>query len=76
MAINAVELTPGCPFAGKVRLKERRNGRQLPRNEREREGGGTREHVYNAGLAVAFILLLALPSVWRRADLRVVLVVS
>lgn len=30
MAINAVELTPGWPFAGKVRLKERRNGRQLP----------------------------------------------
>lgn len=38
VAINAVELTPGCPFAGKVRLKERRNGRQLPRNERETEG--------------------------------------
>lgn len=33
VAINAVELTPGCPFAGKVRLKERRNGRQLPRSE-------------------------------------------
>lgn len=30
MAINAVELTPGWPFAGKVRLKEGRNGRQLP----------------------------------------------
>lgn len=38
VAINAVELTPGCPFAGKVRLKERRNGRQLPRNERESAG--------------------------------------
>lgn len=36
VAINAVELTPGCPFAGKVRLKERRNGRQLPRSERTR----------------------------------------
>lgn len=30
VAINAVELTPGWPFAGKVRLKEGRNGRQLP----------------------------------------------
>lgn len=54
VAINAVELTPGCPFAGKVRLKERRNGRQLPRNERKRDRGGrargmdrAREHVYN-----------------------------
>lgn len=36
VAINAIELTPGCPFAGKVRLKERRNGRQLPRSGRAR----------------------------------------
>lgn len=47
VAINAVELTPGCPFAGKVRLKESRNGRQLPRSElargrRGREGESAR----------------------------------
>lgn len=39
MAINAVELTPGWPFAGKVRLKERRNGRQLPRSVVLAQGG-------------------------------------
>lgn len=39
-AINAVELTPGWPFAGKVRLKERRNGRQLPPCKQAVEGGG------------------------------------
>lgn len=38
-AINAVELTPGWPFAGKVRLKERRNGRQLPPCKQAVEGG-------------------------------------
>lgn len=36
VAINAVELTPGCPFAGKVRLKERTSGRQPPRRAYER----------------------------------------
>lgn len=87
VAINAVELTPGCPFAGKVRLKERRNRRQLPRSASERasvewkaggrEGELCREgrglgakHVYNASSAVAFILLLALPSAWRRGPSR------
>lgn len=39
--------------------------------------GRRREHVYNASRlrAVAFILLLALPSAWRRVGLRVVPVV-
>jgi len=69
VAINAVELTPGCPFAGKVRLKERRNGRQLPRSKRasgrmrgRRGGGGASMSITPAGFAVVFILLFALPS--------------
>lgn len=64
VAINAVELTPGCPFAGKVRLKERRNGRQLPRSasERVRESGGRRGRGHEGNWAQSMSITPVLQS--------------
>lgn len=62
VAINAVELTPGCPFAGKVRLKERRNGRQLPRSERASERTRARELVRTRGMDASMSITLAAPQ--------------
>lgn len=79
VAINAVELTPGCPFAGEVRLKERRNGRQLPpqRVNMEAARGRRHEHVYNASrlrssfyFAARFAFRLASRGPPRRAGRR------
>lgn len=54
VAINAVELTPGCPFAGKVRLKERKKEWTPTTPQRVNAGAAKgwyvvrREYVYNA----------------------------
>jgi len=81
VAINAVELTPGCPFAGKVRLKERKRERTptTPRSDRGSGGAERRERVYNVGrprIRLYFVARFAFRLASREPPFVVVVIVA